>query len=200
MSNVLQTLIACRGIWRMSLRYSIFFSGCLFLCFVSNFCWAQVSNQATASSSLCASEEHTVFSCVLNNNKKKVSLCASSDLSHFYYVYGRDGKPELIFPPKDDSTDNPFMRTYLHFMGNTGGYTYSFINDNFKYIIYSISGSHNYEAQGLIVQRVSDMRAIQDMSCQRASVVESSDHALRNITLKWPHDAYIDEHNLPHTR
>jgi hypothetical protein len=92
------------------------------------------------------------------------------------------------------------MRTQLFIPGNTAGYTYSFINKNFKYIVYSISGSYDYSAAGLIVQPVGEKYAIQDMSCQKTSIFDPDNNAARDITLKWPTDTVIEEDGLPRIR
>ena len=197
---------------------------CLLACLVPCLCWAQnntpapvsdkdnqsIANKPPASAgSLCASNEYTVFSCVLKKNRKSVSLCAAGDWRSeqrkFYYIYGHLGKPEMIYPSRDQSIKNPFMRTHLFFLGDTGGYTYSFINENFEYIIYSISGRYNYRNAGMIIRTPPNNRlAIQDMSCRKTSIFDLYDQTfgpydkiIQDITLKWPSEPDIQTHNLP---
>jgi hypothetical protein len=130
-----------------------------------------------------------------------VSLCATKDLSHFYYIYGRPGTPELIFPPENKSSRNLFTNTHLFYGGPTAGIAYSFVNESYKYIIYSItnSGADGFYHTGMIVQETSDvnnMRAIQQKACQRTSVIETDNNIIRNITDKWPNDTAIEKYGL----
>jgi hypothetical protein len=188
----------------------------LLACLASSAIWAQSKTQmpltsasspqfATTTSSsipgnLCAVGERTVFSCVLKRNKKSVSLCAAKDLSHFYYIYGHPGAPELIYPPQDQSVKNPFMRTFLSYAGDTGGYSYSFINKGVEYIIYYISGRSNFQDGGIIIRRVPGSQFVtQDMSCRKSSIYEPDDTDITNATLKWPPNVDIKEHGLPST-
>jgi len=156
-----------------------------------------VSKPPLGSGNLCAVNERTVFSCILEVNHKSVSFCASNDLSHFYYIYGLAKTPELIFSTKDKSIKNPFMRTFLHYMGGTAGYTFSFINNDLKYVIYYVTTRDNQKSAGVIVKHPNKMRAIQEISCRKNSIFESDDDDISNIVLKWPVDAEIDKYNLP---
>jgi hypothetical protein len=138
---------------------------------------------------------------VLDGNGKTMSLCASDNLSYFYYVYGRPGALELTFPPRGKSDGNPFMRTSLYYSGEVDGYAYSFINKDYKHIIYSISGRYGSKNAGLVVQRTSGSRpVIQDMACRKSSAFEWNEQAVLNVTLKWPSDTDIAADGLPGVR
>jgi hypothetical protein len=161
-----------------------------------------VSKPPASAGSLCAASERTVFSCVLEGNRKSVSLCASSDLNRFYYTYGRRGALELTFPPKEQPFKNPFMLSNLWLAGGRTGHTYSFASGDFEYIIYSISGRYSFQnVAGLMVRHISDKdQVLQNMSCRKGSVFEpDDDHDVANIVSKWPPEVTIKENGLPPT-
>jgi hypothetical protein len=156
---------------------------------------------AQARGNLCAKTDLVVFSCVLDGGKKSVSLCASADKHqgqrHFRYVFGRSSAPELVFPSGDEVAHDVFTRSHLWFMGSTGGYAYSFVREDYKYILYWIAGSSDFLNVGLLVQRVGDLRAVSAMKCQRATIVDSRDGEILDETNKWKRDSEIDLGGLP---
>src|SRR5579859_3281981 len=99
---------------------------------------------APSGATMCAKADAVVFSCPLSRGKKIVSMCAAGDIAgghgRFYYAYGQPGSPELSYPADRQQADGAFARTHLGFAGNTGGYAYTFVNNGYKYVVYSISG------------------------------------------------------------
>jgi hypothetical protein len=152
-------------------------------------------------SSMCTRADQVVFSCPLVGHNKVVSLCVSGDVTHgaghFYYAFGRPGAPELQYPSTDQNIAEPFTYTHLMFAGGTGGYAYSFVNGQIKYIIYSVSGA-GFDDSGVLVQRTGNLRAMADMKCQKGRMTETDDDALTAATLKWKKDDEISGHGLPH--
>jgi hypothetical protein len=188
----------------------------LAFCFMPCLVWAQAkaggknvsgstipSGQFVAVSSrhLCGPDARPIFSCVLNGNGKIMSLCTRGNFSRFYYVYGTPGSPDFIFPQKNKSTENPFMRTSLYYSGERDGYAYSFVEEDFRHIIYSISGSYGSKNSGLIVRRISGGRPmIQNMACLKSSTFEWNEQAVLDVTLKWPSDTDVAAFGLPGVR
>lgn len=157
------------------------------------------SPSVAVAESMCAAQEAVLFSCETTTGKR-VSLCASrgvsTDQGYLYYAYGIPGHSELVFPgEKRVPTD--FKRTQLTFAGSTGGYAYSFENDGYRYIIYSVSGAERLEDQGVLVTRGDTRDVISALSCRKGSVVEDDDSALLDLTLTWPADPDLDRHGLP---
>jgi len=154
-----------------------------------------------SSGSICAKTERIVFSCPLDNGTNTVSLCAAGDMNQepgrIYYTYGGPASPELIFPSGGQHADDAFTRTHLGFGGNTGGYAYSFVNDDYKYVIYEISGEGNLGDSGVIVQRVGQRTVTAKMHCQPGKVIETQDDQVIDATLKWKSDPEIEAHGLP---
>ncbi|OOG47800.1 hypothetical protein [Rhodanobacter sp. C01] len=145
---------------------------------------------------LCASTDKVVFSCPLGNNQKVVSMCASGDAKHFYYAYGRSAAPELVYPPRGQSSDGAFMRSHLVYGGASGGVAYSFVKQGYKYIVYSISGT-GLQDGGVIVQRLGNTGVVKKMQCQSSKIIESQDDGVIDATLKWKSDSQIKVNGLP---
>ncbi|RAO75771.1 hypothetical protein CA260_17180 [Dyella jiangningensis] len=150
---------------------------------------------------MCAKADEIVFSCPLDKSKKTVSMCASGNVAggtgRFYYSYGHEGSPELVYPASGESPDGAFTRTHLGFAGNTGGYAYGFSNQGFKYTIYSISGERSLQSGGVIVQRASDSKIVAKMSCQAGKIAETESDPIIDATLKWKSDSTIESNGLP---
>ena len=157
-------------------------------------------SQSVSEGSMCASTEQVFFSCPLVGRNKVVSMCAAGDVAHgavrFYYAYGRPGASELVYPAQGQSTTDPFKRAFLSYAGGTGGYAYSFINGQYKYIVYSVSGA-GVDDGGVRVRRTGDLRAIADMKCRQGKKTEVSSGDIFHITLKWKSDPDIENHGLP---
>lgn len=66
---------------------------------------------------LCAADERVIFSCVLRQPAKMVSMCASKDLTnekgYLQYRFGTPGKIELEFPKDRAHTQQQF--DYSHY-------------------------------------------------------------------------------------
>jgi hypothetical protein len=162
-----------------------------------------VSNASSPApeTAMCSRTDKVVFSCSLVGHNKVVSLCASGDVlhgtGHFYYAFGRPGVPELRYPAADQNIAGPFTHTHLTFAGGTGGYAYSFMNGEIKYILYSVSGA-GFQYGGVLVQRAGSLRAMADMKCETDRITETDDNDLTDVTLKWKRDDDIAQHGLPH--
>ena len=85
--------------------------------FVSGVClFARQSKSAHATKpqarTLCAADERVIFSCVLRQTAKSVSVCASKDLTnekgYLQYRFGMPGKIELEFPKDRANTQQQF--------------------------------------------------------------------------------------------
>jgi hypothetical protein len=163
---------------------------------------ASEGSQGASAGSMCTSTEKVVFSCSLAGRNKVVSMCAAGDVAHgagrFYYAYGRPGAPELVYPATGQNVADPFTRSHLGFGGATGGYAYAFVNNQFKYIVYSISGT-GINKGGVMVQRNGSSTVAADMKCQQTTIVESDDDGVLDSTLKWKNDPAISAHGLPST-
>jgi hypothetical protein len=162
--------------------------------------WSARAADATPAGSLCAAGEKIVFSCPLVGGKKTVSMCAAGDMSHgegrFSYAFGTLPRPEFKYPGAD--RDGSFTRTHLVYAGASGGMAYSFTNEGYKYILYSISGT-GLEDGGVLVQRPGDSHAAKDMKCQSGKITGLDDDAVIDATLKLKSDPDIESHGLPKT-
>ena len=101
------------------------------------------TGSAMQANSLCAKNEHIIFSCAVNRTAKIVSLCASSDFAkergYLQYRFGLPGKIELEFPKERQGTQQKFQ--YSHYFRaqvdlteitfTIGGYEYS-VFDNYN--------------------------------------------------------------------
>jgi len=152
-----------------------------------------------APESMCGKADQVVFSCSLDGNRKIVSMCAAGDVAHgagrFYYVYGREGKPELTYPAA--GSEGEFTRTHLTFAGNTGGYAYAFTNAGFKYVVYSVSGANNLQDGGLVVLKDGQAKPVKQSTCQAGKVTDTDEDALIDATLKWKSDPAIEKNGIP---
>ncbi|WP_152640378.1 hypothetical protein [Xanthomonas sp. MUS 060] len=149
--------------------------------------------------SLCKKPDQIVFSCPLVNSKKIVSMCASGSVAphRFYYAFGKPQKIEMNYLSNSSSPGGGFMRSFLGYPGGTGGYTYSFVSNNFKYIVYSVSGRYGFNIGGVLVQKIGDIRAVVDMKCAKGGVKDSLSDSLLKETLGWEFDGDINGHALP---
>lgn len=159
------------------------------------------SAQKAQSRGLCTADEEPVFSCMLQGpSRKMASLCASSIAAEgkrrFHYLYGRPSKVELRYPSSGNS--HAFTFTRLRYAGATGGYAHSFINEGFKYIVYSVEGT-GFKESGLLVQREGASRADREMHCRSSTLIKLKNNDLWNDAIsKWNVDADIDAHGLPY--
>ncbi|WP_152625030.1 hypothetical protein [Xanthomonas albilineans] len=151
----------------------------------------------------CSDNEEILISCKIEGNNKIASICASKSVSdksgYIYYAYGSPGNPEIVFPKDKSPPDGRFNRTHLLFTGATGGTAYSFVNKNWKYIFYSISGTE-IKDQGIIVipnNAPLDRSAKAAPLCEKGSLIESKNDSLIKYTNSWNPDATLSEHGLP---
>lgn len=77
----------------------------------------QTTATALQPNSLCAKDEHIIFSCAVKRPAKFVSLCASPELTkdrgYLQYRFGLPGKIELEFP--QDRQGSPQKFRYSHY-------------------------------------------------------------------------------------
>lgn len=151
----------------------------------------------------CSDNEEILISCKIEGVNKIASICASKSVSdksgYIYYAYGSPGNPEIVFPKDKSPPDGRFSRTHLLFAGATGGTAYSFVNENWKYIFYSISGTE-IKDQGIIVVPNNanlDRSAKAAPFCEKGSLIESKNDSLLSYANSWHPDATISEHGLP---
>jgi hypothetical protein len=114
----------------------------------------------------------------------------------YYYAYGRPSSPELIYPPRGGKVAGAFAQTHLVYGGATGGTAYSFVNGDYKYILYSISGT-GLDDSGVLVQRLGQTDAARDMKCQRGTITESDDDTIARAMQQWKSDPDLETHGLP---
>lgn len=157
--------------------------------------------QGSALASACDAGDEVVFSCPLAAGSKIASMCASKSAAGvepgFYYAFGRPGAPELRFPASGHADNAAFSRTHLGFAGNTGGYAYSFANAGYQYIVYSVSGAKSSRDGGVIVQPLAGAKAATRLRCRASAIVETSDDALIDATLRLKKDPKIQASGLP---
>ncbi|WP_152624889.1 hypothetical protein [Xanthomonas sp. GPE 39] len=143
--------------------------------------------------SLCKKPDQIVFSCPLVNSKKIVSMCAAGSVvpHRFYYAFGKPQKIEMNYSLNSSSPSGGLTHSFLGYAGGTGGYAYSFVNGNVKYIIYSVSGKYGFNAGGVLVQEVGDIKALVEMKCAKGDIKEDLDESLLKETLNFKIDEDI---------
>lgn len=94
---------------------------------------------------LCAADERVIFSCVLRQPAKIVSMCASKDLTndkgYLQYRFGMTGKIELEFPQDRTNTQQQFE--YSHYFRARVDMTE--INFTVNGVSYSVFDDYNGE-------------------------------------------------------
>jgi hypothetical protein len=157
---------------------------------------ASVSDVYVAGS-LCRKPDQILFSCPLAKSSKIVSICAAGMTAphRFYYAFGTSDAIELTYPAESGST-NAFKRTLLMYPGGTGAYAYSFVQEDFKYVIYAISGA-GLDTGGIVIKRENALRALATLECAQNKLEETSNESLFDETLKWPIDSELHGHGLP---
>lgn len=160
-------------------------------------------DETRKNNTLCANNENIVMSCAIEGENKIASICASKGITnqsgYVYYAFGVFDKPELIFPNDKSPPGDRFRRTHLFFAGATGGVAYSFANNGWKYIFYSISGT-GFEDQGVMTVPVNadpNTKAKAALICNKASYIESDNVELRRYVNTWKADSAIDRLGLP---
>jgi len=132
------------------MRLTIFALVALFSCFVVQFATPlqsqtrdEPAKSALQVNSLCAQDEHIIFSCAVKHAAKLpakvVSLCASKDLSkergYLQYRFGLPGKVELEFPKSRQGTQQQFHYTH-YFRAQVDLTEISFNIDGYEYQIF----------------------------------------------------------------
>lgn len=95
----------------------------------------------------CGPGEDVVFSC--STGAKTASVCAAKDL--IQYRFGRDGRPELVWPPASDGRDKVRAGTWT-FAGG-GGAWLAFHKPPFRYVVYTAIGRGWGEKAGVAVEQ-----------------------------------------------
>lgn len=152
--------------------------------------------------SLCAPGELVVLSCVITE-AKHLSLCASADVTrtsgYLYYAFGAPSQKELVFPAVKNPPDKYFKGTHLFFAGNTGGYAFSFVNSDTKYVVFTISGTGGLERQGLIATSAVSGDTLASMDCDPDSVIEDDSDVILSLIRDLEPDEDLEKHGLPST-
>jgi hypothetical protein len=97
------------------------------------------SQRSYQPNSLCAAQEHIIFSCVVRRSAKIVSLCGSKNLTkengYLQYRFGLPEKIELEFPRTQTRTQEQF--TYSHYFRYQVDLTeINFTVDGYQYQIF----------------------------------------------------------------
>lgn len=142
----------------------------------------------------CEAGERVVFSCELQENGQVMSLCLAEAGAARFLLSDRAGAPVFEYPnARGSSTD--FRRTHLTFAGDTGGFAYSFVHDETKHIIYSVSG-RGFEDHGLL-RIETDAKVARVQHCRPGTLVDGDDEGVVSATLRWPEDEMLGRTGLP---
>ena len=94
---------------------------------------------------LCLQDERAIFSCLLKNTAKLVSLCGSRDLAegsgYLQYRFGRKGKVELEFPSERRGSPKAFRHS-LYTRYQVDRFSVSFSVANYTYAVFD-----NYDGE-----------------------------------------------------
>ncbi len=103
--------------------------------------------------SLCATDERIIFSCVLRQPAKIVSVCASKDLTnekgYLQYRFGNPGKVELEFPKDRTNTQQQFE--YSHYF--RARFDMTEINFTVNGVSYSVFDDYNGEEKPAVSEQ-----------------------------------------------
>jgi hypothetical protein len=150
----------------------------------------------------CSEHEAAVFSCTIKGANKVVSLCLADNKTapnaSLRYAFGAPGKPEMTFPSlQSPPMRGGFKRAHLMFAGNTGGYAYSFINGNTKYILYSISGANGLADSGVLVTPADSRRVAAALACDNGTLTEAEFNKVENLDRLLERDEDLESRGLP---
>lgn len=150
----------------------------------------------------CGEHEVAVFSCVIKGSDKAVSLCLadskSAPAASLRYAFGVLGKPELTFPSmRSPPMRGGFKRAHLMFAGNTGGYAYSFVNADTKYIVYSIAGANGLADSGVVVTPANSRRVIATLACDSGTLTEAASDQIDELDRLLERDEDLETRGLP---
>lgn len=153
--------------------------------------------------SLCAASEEVVFSCALEGSTKTVSLCASIhdglDKGSFRYVFGKPSNIEFLFSTQN-SKNRFFSRSHWLY-ATTFGQAYSFVNNDYKYIIVSVEDSvYQRGRSSFIVQRAGEPHAAREMNCKSSTVIRTRNESVLQRINDWPIDTDIEGSGPPSKR
>jgi hypothetical protein len=102
---------------------------------------------------LCATDERVIFSCVLRQPAKVLSVCASKDLTnekgYLQYRFGMPGKVELEFPQDHANTQQQFE--YSHYFRARVDMTE--INFTVNGVSYSVFDDYNGEEKPEVMEQ-----------------------------------------------
>lgn len=118
------------------------------VCFVPG---SSLSNmQKLQPGTLCEQTEKIVFSCVIANSGKTVSLCSSKEFTkqkgYLQYRYGVPGKIELEFPSQRDQTQKAFKYSH-YFRAQVDTTDISFVNGDTEYSVFDDYNGEQKPAQ-----------------------------------------------------
>jgi hypothetical protein len=149
--------------------------------------------------SLCTRPDQVVFSCPLAKNGKIVSICAAGNASphKFYYAFGKPSSVEMRYPSSPSGSSGAFLHSFLGYPGGTGGYAYSFVKNEIKYIVFYLSGAYGYVDGGVAVQKSGVANAMANMECSKGKIYTTQDDPLLNETIKWKTDDDLEGHVVP---
>lgn len=147
----------------------------------------------------CLSDERVVFSCKLQRSTASICALQTSGTAGLRVRYreGLAGEPKLVFSSDSAKPGNLLKRSHLGFAGNTGGYAYSFVGDEGKYIVYSVSGAESLQKAGVVLDPVDTSKQASDRRCESGSLIETNDMKLIKSTLSLPEDPDIKRRGLP---
>jgi hypothetical protein len=97
------------------------------------------ARKALQTNSLCARDEHIIFSCTIKHTAKIVSLCASKELDkergYLQYRFGLPGKVELEYP-KDQKGTQPKFHYSHYFRAQVDETEINFNIDGYEYSVF----------------------------------------------------------------
>lgn len=148
----------------------------------------------------CKPSESTLFSCMLDDSHRTISLClshAGEPGAKAYFVSGSIGAADASIPVEGDAAPGFFQRTPLVLAGGTGGYAYSFEQSGQVQILYSISGENGLERHGRMLADTDVSTAATDNSCSPGTVLESDDIEVLKEVRRWPKQPRLAKNGLP---
>jgi hypothetical protein len=130
---------------------------------------------ADAASTLCASDENTVFSC--STAKKIIAVCASKDFAadrgYLQYRFGSPNKVELTVPAdRSVPPAKSALAGRLVFSGGGGDYL-RFKAGDYEYVVYTAIGKGWGEKDGVEIEK--NGKRLSHVSCKDEPVSELGD-------------------------
>lgn len=151
-----------------------------------------------SSTSHCRADENAIFSCMMDNSDKVVSICASTDLSrhqgYLQYRFGRLGAVELTFPEDRQNTQDQFMWQTIGYSGGwdtriqfaNGGYAYQLYDQAFK-----VSISEKSLHGGIIIR--DGEAVIAHLHCDAATLGTPYSNSLNDLFEKIPQGTFFED-------